>query len=279
MEKYTLGPELGRGAFGVAFKATERSTGQCFALKKLDKSHSQFKRDDVLREIAIMQKVQGPHTIRFFEHWEDDASFYLVLELCTGGELMDRMFAKADVGQTYSEKDASEVLIQCMRAVRSLHAQYVAHCDIKPENFLFSSSDATSPLKMIDFGLSYPCSSGVRQPIVRFGGTPDYMAPEQVDKRFGMPADVWSVGVVMFMMLYGYNPFSAYDQSHAAVCALVRQGFHAELRPGYGPWFNADIPVSASARELMAKLLCFDAAVRQSILFTPVLLCCVGYCS
>jgi len=160
----------------------------------------------------------------------------------------------------YSEKDAAKVLQQMFRAIQFLHSKGIAHCDLKPDNFLFLGSGDDAPIKVIDFGLSKFLER--RKYFKSFCGTPFYVAPEVISGKYAEHCDMWSLGVVMFVMLFGYPPFYA-DQDDK-ILALVKKGFHPITKKGYGPHFPADIPCSDSAKDLITKLLTLDVARRLS---------------
>lgn len=150
---YDLGMELGRGQFGVTYLCTEIATGSKYACKSIARRKLVSKKDmdDVRREISIMQHLSGqPNIVEFKGAYEDKKSLYLVMELCSGGELFDRITAKG----SYSEKEAARIGRQIVNVVHACHFMGVMHRDLKPENFLMVSKDEDSPLKATDFGLS-----------------------------------------------------------------------------------------------------------------------------
>lgn len=150
---YTLGKELGRGQFGITYLCTENSTGHTYACKSILKRKLVNKndRDDVKREIQIMQHLSGqPNIVEIRGAYEDRYSVHLVMELCAGLELFDRIIAQGK----YSERDAAELFRAIANVVHICHFMGVVHRDLKPENFLFSSKDKGAMLKAADFGLS-----------------------------------------------------------------------------------------------------------------------------
>jgi len=150
---YTLGKELGRGQFGVTFLCTENSTGLLYACKSISKRKlvSKSDREDIKREIHIMQHLSGqPNIVEFKGAYEDRNSVHVVMELCAGGELFDRIIAKGH----YSEKAAASICRQIVNVVNICHFMGVMHRDLKPENFLLASKDENALLKATDFGLS-----------------------------------------------------------------------------------------------------------------------------
>ena len=150
---YSIGKELGRGQFGVTYLCTENSSGLQYACKSISKRKLVTKSDkeDTRREIQIMQDLSGqPNIVEFKGAYEDRQSVHLVMELCAGGELFDRIIAKGH----YSERAAASMCRAIVNVVHICHFMGVMHRDLKPENFLLSSKDEHALLKATDFGLS-----------------------------------------------------------------------------------------------------------------------------
>ncbi|CAH2072944.1 unnamed protein product [Thlaspi arvense] len=150
---YSLGKELGRGQFGVTHLCTQKATGQQFACKTIAKRKLVNKEDieDVRREVQIMHHLTGQlNIVELKGAYEDKHSVHLVMELCAGGELFDRIIAKGH----YSERAAASLLRTIVQIVHTCHSMGVIHRDLKPENFLLLNKDENSPLKATDFGLS-----------------------------------------------------------------------------------------------------------------------------
>ncbi|KAI3778504.1 hypothetical protein L2E82_07856 [Cichorium intybus] len=150
---YHIGRELGRGQFGITYLCTKKKSGLEYACKSISKRKCVTKKymDDVRREIMILQHLTGqPNIVEFQGAYEDESSVHLVMELCNGGELFDRIIRKG----SYSEKEAAKIGIQIVNVVHVCHLMGVMHRDLKPENFLMVSKDEDSPLKVTDFGLS-----------------------------------------------------------------------------------------------------------------------------
>lgn len=152
-DHYLLGRKLGQGQFGTTYFCTEKATGDTFACKSIAKRKllSKDDYDDVWREIQIMHHLsEHPNVVRIKGAYEDNVFVHLVMELCKGGELFDRIVQKGH----YSEKKAVELMKTIVGVVEGCHALGVMHRDLKPENFLFDSPDEDAKLKAIDFGLS-----------------------------------------------------------------------------------------------------------------------------
>lgn len=150
---YSMGKELGRGQFGVTHLCTHKVTGEQYACKTIAKRKLVNKEDveDVRREVQIMHHLTGqPNIVELKGAYEDKHSVHLVMELCAGGELFDRIIAKGH----YTERAAASLLRTIVQIVHTCHSMGVIHRDLKPENFLLLNKDENSPLKATDFGLS-----------------------------------------------------------------------------------------------------------------------------
>ncbi|CAL0303342.1 unnamed protein product [Lupinus luteus] len=205
-DKYQLGKELGRGEFGVTHRCVDLKSGEAFACKKISKTKLRTEIDiaDVRREVQIMRHLpKHPNIVSFREAYEDRDAVYLVMELCEGGELFDRIVAKGH----YTERAAANVTKTILEVCKVCHDNGVIHRDLKPENFLFADGSENSPLKAIDFGLSTFYVAGER--FSEIVGSPYYMAPEVLRRNYGPQIDVWSTGVILYILLCGVPPFWA----------------------------------------------------------------------
>lgn len=156
-----------------------------------------------------MGALDHPNINKLFETFEDDKFIYLVSELCQGGEL----FSKIEEEGCLTEEEAREYFYQIMSAISYLHSQEVSHRDLKPENLLFLSKDKNSQLKLMDFGLSTRFSKGKPNTMKEVVGTAFYMAPEVLAGVYDQRADVWSSGVILYLMISGCLPFNAETDS------------------------------------------------------------------
>mmetsp|Transcript_7941 Transcript_7941/g.13852 ORF Transcript_7941/g.13852 Transcript_7941/m.13852 type:complete len:401 (-) Transcript_7941:67-1269(-) len=165
-----------------------------------------------------MKIMDHPNIIKLYESFEDHRNIYLILELCTGGELFDRII---DAGH-FTEVQAAIVMQNMFRAMFYMHENHICHRDLKPENFLFTTKDAIekAALKVIDFGLA--CKFSADQVLTTKAGTPYYVAPQVLAGKYDQAADLWSLGVIMYVVLCGYPPF--YGETDADVLAKVRLG-------------------------------------------------------
>eukprot|EP01112_Ceratiomyxa_fruticulosa_P023524 TRINITY_DN901_c0_g1_i1.p1 TRINITY_DN901_c0_g1~~TRINITY_DN901_c0_g1_i1.p1 ORF type:complete len:344 (+),score=61.09 TRINITY_DN901_c0_g1_i1:152-1183(+) len=203
---YEIGEELGKGAFSVVYEATQKQTGIRVAIKMITKEH--INERDMKRlttEIEIMKKLKHKNIIQLIEVFDSPSHLYLVMELVRGGELFDKIVQR---GQ-YSERDAVVLVRQIVGAVGYMHEHGVCHRDLKPENLLCSGDDEPEQfVRIADFGLSKIFDGG--EELRTACGTPDYVAPEVLEcKPYDMAVDMWSVGVITYILLSGFTPFFA----------------------------------------------------------------------
>ncbi|KAL1823014.1 hypothetical protein ACET3Z_009792 [Daucus carota] len=240
---YTIGKKLGQGQFGTTHLCTEKSTGTLYACKTIPKKKLICKEDyeDVWREIQIMHHLsEHPNVVLIKETCEDPLFVHIVMELCAGGELFDRIVMK---GQ-YSEREAAKLLKTIVGVVEACHSLGVMHRDLKPENFLFLSDDEDAALKTTDFGLSVFYKPG--ETFCDVVGSPYYVAPEVLQKHYGPESDVWSAGVILYILLSGVPPFWAETEM-----GIFRQILQAKLDFESEPWPS----ISDSAKDLIRKML------------------------
>ncbi|KAJ9567944.1 hypothetical protein OSB04_003910 [Centaurea solstitialis] len=249
-QHYALGPELGRGQFGVTYLCTQSSTGLKFACKSISKKKLITKRDkeDMRREVQIMQHLSGQaNIVEFKGAFEDEFSVHLVMEVCEGGELFDRIIAKGH----YSERAAALICRSIVNVVHVCHFMGVMHRDLKPENFLLSDSSEDAPLKATDFGLSVFIQEGKSyRDIV---GSAYYVAPEVLKRKYGKEIDIWSAGVMLYILLSGVPPF----------WAQTEKGIFDEILKGYVDFESDPWPsISTSAKDLVQRMLTLDPKKR-----------------
>ncbi|XP_064994173.1 calcium-dependent protein kinase 10-like [Musa acuminata AAA Group] len=242
-DKYVLGSELGRGEFGITYLCTDKETREALACKSISKRKLRTAVDveDVRREVAIMSTLPDhPNIVRLRAAYEDADAVHLVMELCEGGELFDRIVAKGH----YSERAAAAVARTVAEVVRMCHANGVMHRDLKPENFLYANKKENSPLKAIDFGLSVFFRPGER--FSEIVGSPYYMAPEVLRRNYGPEIDIWSAGVILYILLCGVPPFWA-ETEQGVARAILRGAIDFQREP----WPQ----VSESAKSLVKQML------------------------
>ncbi|EER93237.1 hypothetical protein BDA96_01G046200 [Sorghum bicolor] len=241
--QYELGGELGRGEFGITYLCTESATGARYACKSISKRKLRTPVDveDVRREVDIMRHMPAhPNIVSLRAAYEDEDAVHLVMELCEGGELFDRIVARGH----YTERAAAAVLRTIVEVVQMCHRHGVMHRDLKPENFLYANKKESSPLKAIDFGLSVFFRPGER--FSEIVGSPYYMAPEVLKRNYGPEVDVWSAGVILYILLCGVPPFWAETEQGVAQ-AIIRSVVDFKREP----WPR----VSEPAKDLVRRML------------------------
>eukprot|EP00798_Chlamydomonas_sp_ICE-L_P004948 gene4948-34724_t len=201
---YTFDKVLGKGNFGVVHLVYCKTTNQSFACKSISKRKLVTADDveDVRREIEILQHLGGhPNVVQIIATYEDRSYIHLVMECCPGGELFDRIAEKGH----FSERMAAELMRTVVSVVHHCHTMNVIHRDLKPENFLLTEKGPDAVLKATDFGLSRFFKEG--QLMNDIVGSPFYVAPEVLKRQYGKEADIWSCGVILYIMLCGFPPF------------------------------------------------------------------------
>lgn len=249
-EIYSLGRKLGQGQFGTTFLCVEKGSGKEYACKTIAKRKLTTEEDveDVRREIQIMHHLAGhPNVISIVGAYEDAIAVHVIMELCSGGELFDRIIQRGH----YTERKAAELARIIVGVVEACHSLGVMHRDLKPENFLFVNEEEESPLKTIDFGLSMFFKPG--DTFYDVVGSPYYVAPEVLRKNYGPECDVWSAGVIIYILLSGVPPF--WDETEQGIFEQVLKG---ELDFVSEPWPS----ISESAKDLVRKMLVRDPKKR-----------------
>lgn len=239
---------LGQGSYANVFKATNVQ-GFGFAIKLVSKDKSEARA--VANESSIMRRLNHPNILKLYETLEDSGSWYLVTELCCGGELLSRLL---EVG-TFTELQASMVMQQIFGAVRHMHTRHIAHCDLKPENILFKNDGPVegNTLKLIDFGLSQVCCrKGGLEGVV---GNPYYVAPQVLSGKYDMSCDMWSCGALMYLLLAGYPPFFADTDAEVLMKVLAGHFEFNEFDWRY---------ISQPAKTLVLRLLTIDVEKRYT---------------
>ncbi|XP_019411281.1 PREDICTED: death-associated protein kinase 2-like [Crocodylus porosus] len=207
-ELYELLETLGSGHFGVVKRCRERGTGAFYAAKfvKTRKCRGSLRglgREQVEREVGILQQLEHPNIMRLYDLFASKAEMVLVLELICGGELFDFIAAK----EMLTEAEAIEFLEQILCGVAYMHSRHIAHFDLKPENIMLLEKDVPNPkIKIIDFGLAQKLEDGTT--FKSLCGTPQYIAPEVINyEPLSSATDMWSIGVITYILLSGMSPF------------------------------------------------------------------------
>ncbi|KAI8065946.1 kinase-like domain-containing protein [Gongronella butleri] len=243
---------LGVGSFAVVKECVRRSTKEHFALKIIMKkviAGKEHMLDSELGKQHILKHVQHEHVVSMYDLYESKDAIYIVTRLATGGELFQQLLDKG----SYTERDAARLVKQILEGLLYLHGLDIVHRDIKPENLLFATKSPDAPLLITDFGLS-KIMKNHDDVLMTACGTPGYVAPEVLlQKGHGKPVDIWSVGVITFVMLCGYTPF--YGEDQAALFESIMSGKY-EFDEEY--WSD----ISKNAKSFIDGLLMFNPEKR-----------------
>ncbi|XP_055900406.1 myosin light chain kinase 3-like isoform X2 [Biomphalaria glabrata] len=246
---YTVDSILGKGKFGEVKRCRERRTGRQLAAKFIEVNGPQD-RLDVLNEVEIMKHLQHPRLLQLYDAFENRENFCLVMELVNGGELFERVINDDFI---LTEKACVMFMRQICDGVAFMHSQSILHLDMKPENILCLTREGNR-IKIIDFGLArkYDPKEDLR---VLFG-TPEFVAPEVVNfDRIYPSTDMWSVGVICYVLLSGLSPFMGESESETlSNVTMAKWDFTAEE-------FES---ISSEAKDFISKLLVKEPRKRMS---------------
>ncbi|XP_037613105.1 serine/threonine-protein kinase H1-like [Sebastes umbrosus] len=263
--RYDIKALIGRGSFSRVVRVEHRATRQPFAIKMMEVEAPEG-REVCASELAVLQRVSHSHVIQLIEVFQFPRRVYMVLELATGGELLDRVVSRGH----FTERDATQALRMVLAGVGHLHNLGITHRDLKPENILYYHPGADSRLLVTDFGLASFGGTGSEIPDRSDGGdhpgadrtwslrttcgTPEYMAPEVLLRRpYSCAVDMWALGVIAYIVLSGSMPFE--DDSRTRLYRSIVRGkysFHGD------PWPS----VSNLAKDFIQRLLPLDPASR-----------------
>eukprot|EP00930_Biecheleria_cincta_P000253 TRINITY_DN10052_c0_g1_i1.p1 TRINITY_DN10052_c0_g1~~TRINITY_DN10052_c0_g1_i1.p1 ORF type:complete len:597 (-),score=102.16 TRINITY_DN10052_c0_g1_i1:156-1946(-) len=268
-EFYELFEQIGEGSYGNVHSAAvrcERKNRQVavkiFSLETAQGEEERQKRlSSFSAESSMLSRLEHPHIVRMHECFHTDHDLHLILEMCRGGELYAWLVSRIkSVGSGgIPESDVKQVLRQMLWAVAYLHANRIVHRDIKPENFLLDEEQCSieeTVIKLCDFGTATQLTESKPRSVVNIG-TLSYTAPEVYEhKGADLAADMWSLGVVVYVMLTGTNPFRAgKDQTKQATVQKIKHGNFATQRPS---WQN----VSEKGQDIVRKFLVLDETTR-----------------
>ena len=241
-DDYAILKQIGEpGQFGKAYQCKRKSDGLILAVKEISKARiyrlhpSDNIRQSLLKsmqaEIDIMRRLKHKYIVNMYGTYETKHTLHIVMEECKGGELFDRIKAK----RRYPEKDAKPIIRMVCDALFYMHDQHrVVHCDLKPDNILFVNEKEDSDIKIIDFGMSkvLPRLRSLRE----LCGTPYYTAPEIINGDYSHAADMWSVGVIAYVMIFGFPPFYVDPNKYYGVketkeiYKLILKGFDPQVK-------------------------------------------------
>lgn len=247
---YKIGKVLGEGAFGEVRLCTHRTTKEKRAVKVLPRASMDKEAEKtLLNEINTLKSLDHPNIIKIFEYFKDDKRFYIVTEHITGGELFDEIIARGK----FDEKNAAIIMKQMLSCIAHCHANNIMHRDLKPENVLLETTACFDNIKVIDFGtaLAIEKDKKYKETI----GTPYYIAPEVLNGNYGKECDLWSLGVIAYIIMSGIPPFNG--GTDPEIMKAIKAGkFSFEHKVWKG--------VSSDAKDFITKLLTYDPKKRPT---------------
>ena len=250
-EKYSLGQVLGEGAYGQVKECILIETGEKRAVKIVEIAKlSPRDRDLLMNEIQNLKDMDHPNILKMYEFFQIPTHVLVVTELAPGGELFDELTKRG----VFTEADACILIKHVLSAINYCHSNNVMHRDLKPENILLEGNKHFCEIKIIDFGFSTHFDGS--KPLDETLGTPYYIAPEVLARKYGSKCDIWSIGVITYIVLCGLPPFNAWTNDQ--IIQKIKRG-KFEFKPD-DKWAN----ISQLAKDFITLLLTKDAAKRPS---------------
>lgn len=231
LDDYEVFPKvLGSGHYGSVRECIHRTTRQVFAVKSIDKSKV-TRHDHLQCEVSLLREMNHDGIMKMVDCYDDSEFVHIVTEKYSGGELFDKIVENTSPEGCFSEARAARIMKSLLEAVHYLHQKGIVHRDIKPENILFESKFEDSDVKLIDFGLSRKHRKGdasMTSPV----GTAYYMSPEVINRKYDKSCDIWSLGIVSYVLMCGYPPFNG--DSDADIYDSIRRGHLGFTGYGWG---------------------------------------------
>ena len=242
---YDCTKKLGKGGYGKVFQVKNKSTNKLYACKKLSKLNIKNAKK-FQNEIEVLMKMDHPNIVKLYEVFESDNSLYLIMEECYGGELFDRILHRINTNNMYTEREACLLMKQIIGAIEYCHNNGITHRDLKPENLLYlkEGSEEDNPLKIADFGLSQ--SFNLKKMLTSKVGTSYYVPPEILAGNYTEKCDIWSAGIILYILLSGEPPFNGpNDETIFARIKTYKYEFPEQK------WSK----ISVEAKDLLSKML------------------------
>ena len=255
-EKYEIISQLGEGSYGKVYKVKEKGTDIFRAMKIVKKRFSYDNPEEekrIKKEMQILKKLDHPNIIKVFEFYNDKSEFFIISEICEGGELFDKIVKL----KKFTERNAANVMKQILSAIQFCHKNQIIHRDLKPENILIEDKDINNSnfclIKVIDFGTAEIFKKNTL--LSKQIGTPYYIAPEVLNNLYNEKCDMWSCGVIMYILLCGFPPF--YGKNDQEIYNSIKSGRFTFKNVIWNS-------VSVYAKNLIKKLLNVDFTKRPT---------------
>lgn len=243
---YEIMETLGQGTFAKVKRGIEKTSGKEFAIKIINKDVLAENRESIKTEITILKMVSHPNIIKLHNVFETKKQIYLISEILSGGELFDIIVERGCL----TEAESSKIFRILMNAIIHLHSKNICHRDIKPENILFDVKGNIDTLRLTDFGLSKVSSGNLKTAC----GTPTYVAPEILSEHeYGYEVDIWSCGVLLYVLLCGFPPF--YADNDTELYKMIQGGAYSFPSPYWDD-------ISDMAKDLIRAILVVDPSKR-----------------
>ena len=251
-DNYKIGKKLGEGGFGEVRLVKSIITGEARAVKYLKKDMLSVEdKQTIMNEVNTLANMDHPNIVRLYEFYDEPAYYCLVQEVCTGGELFDAIIKSGK----FKEATARTLIKTLLSCINYCHGQGIVHRDLKPENILLEPDLDMNNMKIIDFGTAVPYDSKGKRGLKEILGTPFYIAPEVLSANYNEKCDIWSIGVITYMVLSGKAPF--YGRTDADIYASVKRG---KFEFTALSWKT----VSVDAKDFITALLELDPKKRPS---------------
>jgi len=243
-DEYVVKDQLGQGAFGEVRKVIHKTTGLARAAKILRKDAiSTSEHSKLIQEVQLLTSLDHPHILKIYEMFEDKNKYYIISEYLEGGELFDRIIEN----DHFSEKDTAKIMQQLLSAVSYCHNHNIVHRDLKPENLVYETKKKDSNLKVIDFGTAKDFKPN--QKMNETYGTAYYIAPEILNQNYTEKCDIWSCGVILYILLSGTPPFPGRDDKE-----ILRKVKTGKYNFDDAVWLN----VSDDAKKFIKRMMDMD---------------------
>lgn len=249
---YTILSKLGSGTFGKVYKVQNIILRQIRAMKvvKIDTVNYQDDNQKFLKEIEMLMNLDHPNIIKIFEYYVDELNYYVIMEFAEGGELYDQIYRL----KNFEEKHAAIIMQQLLSSVCYMHSKGIVHRDLKPENIMLESKSSEDlSVKLIDFGTSNFVK--LNQKLSMKVGTPYYIAPEVLKTSYNNKCDIWSLGVIMYILLFGSPPFDGPDDQ--SILKKVKIGKYSMEE---SEWSH----ISSGGKDLIKRMLTYNPDERIS---------------
>uniref|UniRef100_A0AAY5KFU6 Doublecortin-like kinase 3 n=1 Tax=Esox lucius TaxID=8010 RepID=A0AAY5KFU6_ESOLU len=258
---YDIGHIIGDGNFAVVRECRRHDNGEAFAMKIVERSKLIGREHMMQNELSLMGSLSHPRVVRLLTHHHTHTHSYLVMEMVAGGDLFE---AIAERGK-YPEEEAGLMVCDVSEALTYIHSKSIVHRDLKPENLLVREwVDSVTRLKLGDFGLAMV----VTEPIFTVCGTPTYVAPEILSETgYGLPVDLWALGVILYILLCGFPPFRSRNRDQEELFQLVREGQLTFLSPYWDD--ISDGETFTHTNQSQCQTLCQKAGSLSNVMGLP----------